>query len=429
MSHLADKVASGVTFERLSRMEDAVSGSVDKAGLNIRIPFCALRCAYCALPGEAYNQKAAVAFLNGLFVELGLYSEYLGEIDIDRVYLSGGTPSLLHKEIPTILEIVEDRFGECGKVAIEASPTDLSEEVLESLRSSGVTQISIGVQTFDEYMLRDVLNRKVKRDQMIKTLNKVMESGFDYVNIDLMFSLPGQDRQSLASDLKMAVEIGVQGISTYPLMLLPYTPMTKKLQKEGMDVRKGQERCEKEQYLTIVQNLKESGYRLRTLWSFSTKPEQYEGPYEHSNFLGIGPKAWGLLGDKMTLNVPNVFDYIRRLEEGFIPVYAYSPVRDYPLARLARQLYYGKVDLSELKGLIEGDEKVRSYVRLMRMLGLAKRQGNSLVLTDRALVYGNMATKKIAMATLSKIDDMMLTASKVPSDSNLEMSQIVPMTI
>jgi oxygen-independent coproporphyrinogen-3 oxidase len=425
VDNLAQKVASGVKFERLTQMEDATSAKVDKAGLNIRIPFCALRCAYCALPGQTYDPRAAMAFLNGLYVELGIYAESLGNVKIDRVYLSGGTPSLLHKEIPTILEIVEDRFSTCKNVAIEASPTDLTPEVLESLRSAGVSQISIGVQTFDEHMLRNVLNRNVKKEQMLKTLDEVMESDFDYVNMDLMFSLPGQSEETLAKDLETAIELGVQGVSTYPLMLLPYTPMTKKLESQGVDVTSYQRASESKQYLAIVNRLREDGYKLRTLWSFSKNPDAYEGPYEHSNFLGIGPKAWGLLGDKMTLNVPNVFDYIRRLEEGFLPIFAYSPVKDYPVARLARHLYYGGIGAEELENLTELDRQVSKYVLLMRMLRLAKVDNDGLHLTDRALAYGNSATKRIAMATLTRIDEAM--RSLPVSDPNLEtVPAIVP---
>ncbi|MGE5379375.1 MAG: radical SAM protein [Candidatus Saccharibacteria bacterium] len=418
VNSLADKVASGIKFERLTRMEDATNSKVEKAGLNIRIPFCALRCAYCALPGQTYDPRAATAFLNGLYVELGIYAESLGGVKIDRVYLSGGTPSLLHKEIPTILEIVEDRFSACKNVAIEASPTDLTPEILESLAASGVSQISIGVQTFDERMLRDVLNRNVRKEQMIKTLDQVMESGFDYVNMDLMFSLPGQSEKGLAKDLETAIELGVQGVSTYPLMLLPYTPMTKKLESQGVDVSTYQRASESQQYLTIVNRLREDGYKLRTLWSFSKNPEAYEGPYEHSNFLGIGPKAWGMLGDKMTLNVPNVFDYIRRLEEGFLPIFAYSPVKDYPVARLARHLYYGGVSSSELEKLAREDGQVAKYVLLMRAFRLAGRNSDGLYLRDKALAYGSSATKKIAMATLTKIDETMRSFS--PSEPSID---------
>ena len=141
VDRLADKVASSVSFSKVTNIDDMINMKVDRAGLNVRVPFCALRCAYCALPGDKYNSMAAQIFLNGVDKELELYSRYLSRPNVDRVYISGGTPSLIHREIPRMLNMIEDHFGFKGKVAIEASPTDLSPEVLSSLKDSGVGQI------------------------------------------------------------------------------------------------------------------------------------------------------------------------------------------------------------------------------------------------------------------------------------------------
>jgi len=205
----------------------------------------------------------------------------------------------------------------------------------------------------------------------------------------------------------------VEGISTFPLMLLEYTPMTKKMEKEGVIIDGGsvQQGDEKERYLAIVQSMREHQYKLRTLWSFSTSPEKYEGPYEHSNFIGIGPKAWGMVNNRITLNSPSVVYYIQMLEEGFLPLYAYSELSDYPLARAARRLYYGKILETELAALMKEDGSLRKYAVLMKASGLLKKEGEYLVLTDKALAYGNHATKRIAMATLTSMNEMFKQAT------------------
>jgi coproporphyrinogen III oxidase-like Fe-S oxidoreductase len=82
--------------------------------------------------------------------ELGLYSASTEIGKVDRVYISGGTPSLLHKEIGQLLDVVRSHFDFSGKVAMEAGPGDLNEEVLGNFVSSGVKQLSVGVQTFNE---------------------------------------------------------------------------------------------------------------------------------------------------------------------------------------------------------------------------------------------------------------------------------------
>ncbi|MDD1773345.1 MAG: radical SAM protein, partial [Methanomassiliicoccales archaeon] len=345
-----------------------------------------------------------------------LYSSYLRRPKVERVYLSGGTPSLMYKDMGILLGLVEEEFNKPPTVAMEASPADLSPEVLVSLSEAGISQLSVGVQTFDEQLLRDSLGRNISREKLISTLTRVMSAGFDYVNIDLMFSLPGQTADMIRQDLDLACELGVHGISTFPLMLLPYTRMTKRLQKEALEKDKASDAplqdplVEKQHYSIILEILRSRGYKMRTLWSFSTNPGAYEGPYEHSEFVGVGPRAWGMVGSNLTLNTPNIFDYLDRLEEGFLPLYAYSPVKDYPIGRFARRLYHGKIPKVEAKVLAEEDAKVGRIINLMKLLGLAREEGSAIVLTDKALALGSVATKRIAMATLEKMNEVIRQA-------------------
>jgi oxygen-independent coproporphyrinogen-3 oxidase len=422
VDQMAEKVASTVHFAKVEDVDSVLPERLERAGLNIRVPFCASRCTYCALPGEVYNRKGADQFLSGLNREIELYSSRFHDVKVERIYFSGGTPSLLHGDIGGIVESVKEHFDFDGSVAMEAAPSDLDTEVLDSLHSAGVNQLSIGVQTFQESTLTMYLGRKSTRSDLISTLELAVRTGFDYVNIDLMFSLPGQTKESLADDLETAVATGVQGISTYPLMLLPYTPLTSKLGK-GQSNHSGTSKSdpfaqspvkEKEQYLQIVGFLRDHGYRLRTLWSFSKDPEKYEGPYEHSDFVGMGPRAWGMLSNRFTLNVSSTASYVKSLGEGRIPILAYSEVRDYPLARFARRLYYGKIDREELDVLKAQDRQLRKYVSLMRLLGLIVKEGEHYVLSDRALAYGSHATKKIAMTTLMRINEELGLAGTFP---------------
>jgi len=413
VSRLADRVADSVSFERVTRLEDVVPDGMDRAALNIRIPFCAFKCTYCALPGQTYDERQAYVFLAAVREELRQYSSYLKKPRIERVYLSGGTPSLMHKYLGILLQFVEEEFNIPPTVAMEASPTDLSPEVLVSLREAGVSQLSVGVQTFDEEMLMNRLGRDISRERLLGTMTRVMEAGFDYVNIDLMFSLPGQTVETIRRDLDLACELGVHGISTYPLMLLPYTRMTRHLQKEAQQNGRASDAplqdpmVERQQYLTILETLQARGYKMRALWSFSTDPDAYEGPYEHSEFVGIGPRAWGLMGNNLTLNTPDIFDYVDRLEENFLPLFAFSAVKDYPVGRFARRLYHGRISKVEARILAEEDAKVGRIINLMRLLGLAREDGDAIVLTNKAMALGSAATKKIAMATLEKMNEAM----------------------
>jgi len=207
----------------------------------------------------------------------------------------------------------------------------------------------------------------------------------------------------------------VNGISTYPLMMLPYTALSKTCARERVDkggkinstLADQNQAEETENYLAIVNYLRERTYKFRTLWSFSLNPGAYEGPYEHDSFIGHSPRAWGVITNKFTLNAPSTEDYIATLKEGKLPVFAYSELRDYPTARLARRLYYGGIDKHQLNELKSADFNIRVLTGLLRILGLVRWEEDFLKMTDRALAYGNLATKKIAMATLSRMDEIL----------------------
>jgi oxygen-independent coproporphyrinogen-3 oxidase len=426
VNRVAERVSTSVSFSKVEHPEEVVPKGLGLTALNIRVPFCASRCPYCAFPGQLYSKSYAQVFLQGLSQEMGLYSSIFGNgsgsTTVDRVYLSGGTPTLLYKEFGTIQNHVSEHFSFKGKVALEASPADLSDDVLSSISELGISQLSIGVQSFNEGLLSKVLGRPAKRETLVNTLKRVMDHGFDYVNIDLMFSLPGQTREMLIEDLDTAAGIGVHGISTYPLMLLPYTALTVACSREQTKNRKDGEgrqgttgkpavqvdqSAEIEQYLAIMGFLRQRSYKFRTLWSFSLNPDAYEGPYEHDNFVGLGPRAWGVINSRFTLNSPSIEDYIATLRDGKLPLFAYSELRDYPVARLARRFYYGGIGRGELDELKRSDGSMNLLVWLLRLLGLVKYDKDYLRLTDKALAYGNIATKKIAMATLSKMDEIL----------------------
>lgn len=416
VNRLSDSVASSVSFVRADSKFVPTLSEVGRMALNIRIPFCVARCPFCAFPGELYTNSYAKIFIQGLKDEMRLYSDLLGQkkVVVERIYLSGGTPTLLYRELGTVAENVKEYFSFSGKVAMEASPSDLTDDVLKGLVDLGVKDLSVGIQTFDEGLLTRVLGRKGKREDLLATLKRVMDFGFDYVNIDLMFSLPGQTTQMLKDDLATATSTGVHGISTYPLMMMPYTSLTKACSRTGdakaviEETRGGIDLHEEvEQYLTIVRHMRDNSYRLRTLWSFSTDPTAYEGPYEHDSFIGLGPRAWGMVNNCFTINSPSTEDYIATLREGKLPLFAYSMVRDLPATRLARRFYYGRIGRGELEELYRDDGKLKMLVGLLRSMGLLEWDGDWLRLSEKALGYGTVATKKVAMATLSKMDEIL----------------------
>jgi oxygen-independent coproporphyrinogen-3 oxidase len=186
--------------------------------------------------------------------------------------------------------------------------------------NAGVTQISIGVQSFNDSVLKGI-GRGYDSKRAVNAVKKAIDHGFEHVNIDLMFPLPGQTIDSLIRDLELAVSLNVHSVSTYPLMLLPYTEMYRRLRDNASKM----ESTEEKMYMTIVDYMTSVGYDVSSIWRFSLKPSSYNGPFEYDEFLGVGPYAWGLVDDLFTVNTPLVEDYLVAVKRG-LPIFCFGQI-------------------------------------------------------------------------------------------------------
>jgi oxygen-independent coproporphyrinogen-3 oxidase len=348
-----------------------------------------------------YSEAVSDLYVEAVKRELSLYSTYLEEPLIKHIYFSGGTPSLISHRLSDILSYIHELFEFNGNVAIEANPLDLDDKTLGRLMNAGVTQISIGVQSFNDSVLKGI-GRGYDSKRAVNAVKKAIDYGFEHVNIDLMFPLPGQTIDSLVRDLELAVSLNVHSVSTYPLMLLPYTEMYRRLRDNASKM----ESTEEKMYMTIVDYMTSVGYDVSSIWRFSLKPSSYNGPFEYDEFLGVGPYAWGLVDDLFTVNTPLVEDYLVAVKRG-IPVSASAKFRDEGsmIVKFARSLYRGKVDKGDLyeKLGVGAEEKLRPLIYILRWAGLIECEGNLLRLTKRGMLYGSLTTKKIVTGLLMKM--------------------------
>ncbi len=397
-SFLASKILKSISFSCDTGLH--LTSTVDLS-LNIRVPFCRFQCPFCLFINYPYNEALSDLYVRAVKQELKLYSAYIKESPIKNVYFSGGTPSLILNKLSDILNCIHELFGFRGNVAIEVNPLDLNNETLSKLVNIGITQISIGVQSFNSDVLKD-LGRKYGGEVALNAVKKAMDSGFDYVNIDLMFPSPNQTTNSLLQDLEIAVGLGVHGISTYPLMLLPYTEMYRQLKDRIVEI----EGMEKKMYMLILDYLMNVGYNVRSIWSFTVKPGFYNGPFEYDEYLGIGPYAWGVIDNAFTVNTPLFEDYIIMVKKK-IPIVTLARFEGERsmIIWLSRSLYHGKASKTEFykRFKIDLDKRFKWLIYLMCLSGLAEWRGDSLRLTRKGLLYGSLTTKNIVIGLLMKM--------------------------
>jgi len=202
--------------------------------LYVHVPFCAQKCSYCAFYSEASSGELTSRYLSALIREL----EFVAlDLRPTTVFFGGGTPSILNlRQWEKILRAMA-RLNLLGATewTVECNPATVSFDKARLLRSFGVNRISMGVQSLDENLL-DRLGRVHSREMVFKSFNILRKAGFDNLNLDLMFAIPGQTQEVWRRTLAEASAMGSEHLSTYEVIYEEDTPLFAQLQAGEFDV-------------------------------------------------------------------------------------------------------------------------------------------------------------------------------------------------
>lgn len=287
--------------------------------LYVHVPFCAAKCKYCAFYSEAGNAARMEAYVVEAIGELKAFSEGRtsawpwpvngcaearpcdGMVLKPRtIFFGGGTPSLLPAALMRrILEHIPAQ--QVQEWTIECNPATLSAEKLRLFREFGVNRISLGVQALDDAML-EVLGRVHSADSAVRSYERLRVAGFENINLDLMFGLPGQTRAQWRETLRRAVALQPEHISTYCLILEEDTEFWRLFQAGQF---KPQEQEELAMYEEAMEVLAGAGYRQYEVSNFARPGRECAhniAYWEGRDYLGIGPSACSTVGDRRWQN-------------------------------------------------------------------------------------------------------------------------------
>ncbi len=195
-------------------------------GLYVHLPWCARKCPYCDFNSyTASTEPPRRRYIDALVRDLELNGRLAGEREIATVFIGGGTPSLFSPaEIGRIIEAIRERFRLAAgiEISMEANPGTVDCGDPAGYREAGINRLSIGAQSFSDAALR-ALGRIHASDAIGKSFDAARSAGFDNINLDLMYGLPGQDVAAALTDIDAAVALGPEHISWYHLTLEPNT--------------------------------------------------------------------------------------------------------------------------------------------------------------------------------------------------------------
>jgi oxygen-independent coproporphyrinogen-3 oxidase len=201
-------------------------------GIYLHVPFCERICPYCdfaVLRARPLGAELEARYVAALLAELEARLPAFAGRQVESVYLGGGTPSLLSAESVARL-VSASRAGPAAatavEVTLEVNPSSLERARLSAFRDAGVTRLSVGIQSFDDTVLRR-LGRAHRAEEGHRTLQAARAAGFDNLSMDLIFAAPGQDAAALARDLDQLLAFGPEHVSTYGLSIERGTPFAR----------------------------------------------------------------------------------------------------------------------------------------------------------------------------------------------------------
>jgi putative oxygen-independent coproporphyrinogen III oxidase len=346
--------------------------------LYVHIPFCARICPYCAFYKELLDRSQTQRFCEAILAELRQQAKDRA-LRPSTIYFGGGTPTAL---TTAQLEFLLGGFrseldlSELAEWTMEANPGSVSARKAALLRQLGVTRISLGVQSWDDDLLK-LLGRDHRETHLRESFQILREAGFASVNVDLMFGLPGQTLEQWRTTLEKTVALAPDHISTY---CLTYEEDTEFFLRHARGEFRQDSDSDAEFFQTTMSILEAAGYEHYEISNYARPGFQSahnRAYWSGADYLGIGPSAFSTIGMKRWQNVPDFRRYADAVLAGKSPINSVEDLT--PEMKRAEKIALGlRTNNGAPAKLLETfHNETREFVRL----GLLQRVNGNFILT------------------------------------------------
>ena len=352
--------------------------------LYVHVPFCEELCPYCSFNRVVFREGLARAYFRALRKEISLYRDQ--GYEFSSLYIGGGTPTVLMDELSETMALIRESF-QVREISVETNPNHLTDVNLAALKAAGVNRLSVGVQSFDDGILKATERyHKYGSGAEITERLAYTQGTFDTLNVDMIFNFPSQTMEILEKDLSTLINLGVDQVTYYPLMVSSYTQDVMNRKLGIVDYERGGALYEK-----IVEMLTPR-YEATTAWCFSRNTsmiDEYVVNFEE--YAGLGSGSIGYLGGSVYANTFDIEEYIKKLDGGELPVTA---KRDFSIKERLRydflmKLFGLSLDLDELhsKNGASAYRYLWPEITFFRAVGGLRKRGHILELTKKGQYY------------------------------------------
>ncbi|MDP3449605.1 MAG: radical SAM family heme chaperone HemW [Anaerolineaceae bacterium] len=315
---------------------------MNTTSLYFHIPFCNRRCGYCDFNTFAGMKPFIPQYVEAVCQEMKIVSEAAGErISTKTLFFGGGTPSLLSvSQYKAILETCGINFdlSSTTEITIEANPGTVNREYLQGIREAGVNRISFGMQSAHPEDLH-ILDRQHRHEDVINAVAWSKQAGFEHINLDLIFGIPGQSLERWNQSLDLALAESIDHFSLYSLIVEEGTPMYHWVER-GL-LQTPDDDLAADMYETAMDRLNQAGFQQYEISNWA-KQNEVENRCQHNlqywrflPYLGFGAGAHGFVDGIRTENVGGITDYIQKIKQNKPMDFPTGPASE-PITRLSK---------------------------------------------------------------------------------------------
>ena len=329
-------------------------------------------------------------YVEAVLRELHLERQLLAP-QLETIYLGGGTPTFTD---PDALERLLEALPDAREVTVEANPETATPELAALLSRNRVNRVSLGAQSFNTSLL-DVLERRARPEDVRRAFYVLRDAGFDNLNLDLIYGIPGQGAADLDRDLAEALSLAPEHLSCYELEAKPGTRFT---HAHGDELARQAEAMET-YFERVVETLTGVGYRWYETANFcreesrDLRSRHNLATWEGRDYLGLGVGAVSTVGLRRWRNRPSLPQYVEALSHAARPPRELEPLE--PATRRAERVLLGlRLDEPLVVGDLASAIDAAAVERLVR-LGLVERAGETLRLSERGRFLGGAVTAEL----------------------------------
>ncbi len=366
----------------------------------VHIPFCTQICYYCDFSKVFIKNQPVDAYLEHLIQETRSYE--IGKLR--TLYIGGGTPTALSAqqlaylltELPKVMDL-----SEVEEFTIEANPGDLDPDKIAVLKDSQVNRVSLGVQTFDNKMLKKI-GRSHQEQDIYDNIRHLKQAGFDNISIDLIYALPGQTMDQVKENVAKAIDLDIPHMSLYSLILENHTVFMNRMRRGKLPLPK--EELEAEMFEYIIEELEKAGFEHYEISNFS-KPgfeSRHNLVYwDNAEYYGLGAGASGYVDGIRYKNHGPIRHYLEAVEAGKARITEEHLTLE---EKMEEELFLGlrkKTGVSkarfEEKFGVSFDQRYGLVVASLTEQGLLVPDDKQVRMTKRGLFLGDTVAEKFIL--------------------------------